>query len=483
MTFPVMPALNGFSIHKRPTFATTVQTPKSGREVTNFQQYLPVWEFELVYEILRDQTQNTIPFSYFSGKTDVQQLMGLFAACSGEYGFFYFTDTSDASRTKQPLGLGDGSTQNFRLLRTITLNSLTYTEPVGGINLGESVTVFVNDVAVPESGNWTISADLTTLEFTTPPGSGATVTISFSYYYLCRFITNDAEFEEFMYGRWLQQGLRFRSILLHAAGQGSLPPWTNPLDPPIPVTPPGVLPPGKYYWEMTVDTAGRDGTAGYGVLCGVCLASTPLTGTVATAINIAQGPGGAFISARAGDSTETCPGWGSPTRMGGIPQGCPAAVGEVFGFALDTINHKLWVRNVTRTVPVGGWAGDIAGNLNGNPVTNAFGADLAVMGLVGNLFMICGASHGAGMSAGVGTVNLGQSAFVNPSLTGFVSIYSAYNAAALNAGDNSNLVLTNAGKTFNGTNVPVTFSPPIAGFSTNVGYSNAVRSNFSIQQM
>jgi hypothetical protein len=241
-----------------------------------------------------------------------------------------------------------------------------------------------------------------------------------------------------------------------------------------------ILDAGKYYWEVTTDAAAADGTAGYGVHCGVCTGALLLTGTLATAVNVPQGPGGQFINWRAANPISDAPGWGSPTRMGGITGGEPLAVGAKMGFALDTVNNKLWVRNVTDGVPAGGWAG--GASQSGDPATNVSGADLAANGLDGFLYVMVGASHGAAAAKGVGTINFGASAFTGTAPTGFVSIYSVFPTAKLNSADNSNLVLSNGDLTFSGENVPVTFSPAIEGFTTNVGYSSSCRANFLIAQ-
>lgn len=237
---------------------------------------------------------------------------------------------------------------------------------------------------------------------------------------------------------------------------------------------------GKYYWEVTTDTAAADGTGGYGIHSGVCLDTTPLTGTVAVAVNTPQGPGGAFISWRAQNPISDCGGWGDPLRMGGVSGGEPVTLGEKIGFALDTVNNKLWVKNVSANIPTGTWAGG-AGQ-SGDPATNVDGWDLTAAGVTGSLFIICGASHGGGSNKGVGTINFGATAFTGTPPTGFVSIESVFPGAALNPDDNSNIVLSNGNLTFAGTNVPVTFSPAIGGFTTNVGYSNSVRSRFAIAQ-
>ena len=241
-----------------------------------------------------------------------------------------------------------------------------------------------------------------------------------------------------------------------------------------------ILDAGKYYWEVTTDAAAADGTNGYGIMSGVCTGNLLLTGTLATAVNVPQGPGGQFINWRAANPVSDAPGWGSPTRMGGITGGEPLAVGAKMGFALDTVNNKLWVRNVTDGVPASGWAG--GASQSGDPATNVSGADLTANGLGGFLFIMVGASHGATTNRGIGTINFGASAFTGTVPSGFVSIFSVFPTAKLNSADNSNLVLSNGDLTFDGSAVPVTFSPAIEGFTTNVGYSSSCRSNFLIAQ-
>lgn len=247
----------------------------------------------------------------------------------------------------------------------------------------------------------------------------------------------------------------------------------------------GALAAGKYYFEVTITSGGADGTNGYGILVGVCTSTAVLTGICITALNAAQAnqAGAAFFNSRANNPFSAANGWGYPNQIGDIPV---EAVGTtaVYGVCLDTINHKLWFRNITDASPA---AGKFAGGTNpdGEPQNNLYGADISASGpspITGSVFIMVGASHGSGSAKGAGTVNFGASAFTGTPPTGFVSIYSVYPGAALNPADNSNLTLSNGNLSFDGTNVPVSFSPPISGFSTNVGFSNACRSNFAIAQ-
>lgn len=250
------------------------------------------------------------------------------------------------------------------------------------------------------------------------------------------------------------------------------------------VTSQAVITAGKYYWEVTITSGGADGTSGYGILLGVCSRAMVLTGTVATAINLAQPNSqyGAFINTRANNPIESANGWGYPARAGGIAVEIMGAPPGVYGVAINTITHKVWWRNITDNSPAGFWGG---GGNSGDPVTGAEGADISASGpspVLGNVYAMVGASHGAAAAKGAGSINFGASAFTGAVPTGYVSIESVFPGANLNSADNSNISLSGSNLVFDGTNVPVTFSPAISGFTSNVGFSNSVRSRFCIAQ-
>lgn len=244
-----------------------------------------------------------------------------------------------------------------------------------------------------------------------------------------------------------------------------------------------VLEAGKYYWEVKITEGGADGTSGYGILAGVSTIGATLTGVVAAAINAAQpnSAGSAFFNSRANNGVEHATGWGYPVRPAGITAGQALLNDVVFGLALDAVNRKIWWRNITDGVPAAG-AWDGGASPTGNPATNTGGADLAALAVDGPLYVLVGASHGSAAAKGAGVINFGATAFTGTAPTGFNSIYSVFPGAALNPNDNSNITLSGGNLTFDGTDVPVTFSPAISGFTTNVGYHNAVRGNFAIAQ-
>jgi len=235
---------------------------------------------------------------------------------------------------------------------------------------------------------------------------------------------------------------------------------------------PTPLTPGKYYWEVTITEGGADGTSGYGILMGVAEAGMALVDVVDTAVNLAQAGSqyGAFINIRV-DATglEAANGWGYPNRSGGIGQGSADAVGNVYGLALDTLNKKLWYRNLTRNLPTGAWGG---GASPGDPAANTEGCSLTFVAVTGPVYVMVGASHGAASAKGAGTINFGASAFTGTAPTGFVSIESVWPAAQLNPSDTA-IVISGGNLAFAGTNVPTT---------GNLGLSYAARSRFSIAQ-
>lgn len=213
-TLPVLPVMYGFSITKKPVFQTIVQSFRSGREVTVPQQTTPLWEFELKYETLKDQTQNSIPYDGNLGSTAFMDLSEIFTLCNGQYGRFVYDDLSDNSRVSQQVGVGDGVTKDFPIVETIAdaTTGLKFSQTIGHLNLNHAVKVYFDGIEVPSSGNWTTDAATeTVLEFVSAPSMGVVITMDFFFYYLCRFIADDQEFEQFV-KNWWTTSIKFRSI-------------------------------------------------------------------------------------------------------------------------------------------------------------------------------------------------------------------------------------------------------------------------------
>jgi uncharacterized protein (TIGR02217 family) len=203
-SFPALPG-QGWSVHKKPTFSTRVASHVSGREArTPFYSY-PLYEFELTFDGL--DSLGTWPGLQVNS---LQSLFGFYLQCQGQFGTFLYSDPTDNAVTTQTIATGDGTTQIFTMGRSFG----GFTEPVGWVQGSPAPTIYVNGTPV-SSGAYTITNPYgpnNVLTFTTAPASAAAITASFSFAYLCRFLEDQNDFEEFMQGLWQVQSLKFRSV-------------------------------------------------------------------------------------------------------------------------------------------------------------------------------------------------------------------------------------------------------------------------------
>jgi hypothetical protein len=114
-----------------------------------------------------------------------------------------FNDPADGNVfTNELIGIGDGITTTYRLIRTFTAFSEPVTQPF-------NVFAFVNGAtagfSLGSNGSITLSA---------PPQSGDVITASFGYNFPVRFTTDMLDFENFMYQLWELKKLSFQSVLL-----------------------------------------------------------------------------------------------------------------------------------------------------------------------------------------------------------------------------------------------------------------------------
>jgi uncharacterized protein (TIGR02217 family) len=195
---PILPGLS-WSRHKRPGFSTRVASHVSGREVRIALMSYPLYEFEAVYNGLA--SSSTAAFAGL-GSSSLQCLMGFFLQLQGQFGTFLYTDPDDNAVTAQTIAVGDGATTAFTLVRTLG----GFVEPVGWVT-GISA-VYLNGTA---TSSYTLSAP-NTLTMATAPGTGVTLTASFSYAYNCRFLDDQTDFEEFMSNLWKLDSMKFRSV-------------------------------------------------------------------------------------------------------------------------------------------------------------------------------------------------------------------------------------------------------------------------------
>ena len=198
MTLPTFPTLPGQTFAtKSPITAGIVAEHDSGRTVRT-ALYQGLYEFEVGFEALASDAASNPGL----GAQSLQAVMGLYLQCGGSYGAFLYVDPNDNAATNQTLATGDGATTQFTFLRSIGAgaDSDFYVTGVTG--------VAVNGVAV---SNWSLIAP-NLLAFTSPPASSATIAASFTYAFVCRFLDDSQDFENFMQNLWAAKRIKFRSV-------------------------------------------------------------------------------------------------------------------------------------------------------------------------------------------------------------------------------------------------------------------------------
>jgi uncharacterized protein (TIGR02217 family) len=194
-TFPALPG-QGWSVTKTPRFSTRVASHSSGREVRAGLYAHALYEFELAFDGLDSSGANA-----GLQVQSLQTLMGFWLGCGGQFGAFLYVDPTDNSVSGQVIATGDGSTTSFTLGRAIG----GYYEPVSYVTSISTVTVSGAATA------YSLSAPNIVTFATAPPG-GAAIAASFNYAFQCRFLDDQAEFENFMSGLWRAKGLKFRQV-------------------------------------------------------------------------------------------------------------------------------------------------------------------------------------------------------------------------------------------------------------------------------
>lgn len=210
MTLPIFPELNvGFSVIKRSLTGAGVTQAASGRETRVSYWTFPMWEWDLTYEYLPDDSGG-----WQSGKTisDIKTLMGLYGQVGILHPFLY-EDPDDNFVYHMGIGTGDGINQTFIINRTYGAGGFSTWEPIGLVNEGHPFNVFLDGVL--QTSGVALDATITYLQklnFDTPPGPGVIVSVDMYYYYVVRFKDGSLEFEKFSHRLWSVKKVTLMSL-------------------------------------------------------------------------------------------------------------------------------------------------------------------------------------------------------------------------------------------------------------------------------
>jgi hypothetical protein len=185
--FPSLPGLT-FPVTTRPRFLNLAPVQHtSGREVRGAYSALPVWEFEVDFEFLRDTP---------SGFTEFAEMLGFFFAQVGSRNFFLFRNPSDNQVTGQSFVTTTGRSVFGPLVRTYCGS----TEPVGYVDTSSSFTLYANGGRVDPSDYFVLrdAPGNQLIKFRDTPAAGQALTVDMSFFYVCRFAGDSLDFEKFM---------------------------------------------------------------------------------------------------------------------------------------------------------------------------------------------------------------------------------------------------------------------------------------------
>jgi len=211
-TLPSFPSLPGlaFPVAKAPLWSTRVASHVSGREVRNQLHAQALYEFTLSFDGLDSSASNR-----GLGQQSLQALMGFFLECQGQAGTFLYTDPTDGVLTGQTIGIGDGTTTQFTFCRTLG----AFTEYVPWV--AQIHAVYLNGT-VQSAATWGGTYP-NMLTFSSAPPTGAVVTADFTFAFLCRFLSDSQDFEQFMSNYWEAASIKFRSVKDEAPIGGVIP--------------------------------------------------------------------------------------------------------------------------------------------------------------------------------------------------------------------------------------------------------------------
>jgi hypothetical protein len=185
MTYPVFPVLPGleFPVKRSPVAKALRQEAISGRRTFQPLWPAPLYKYEVSFALLRAA----------AAYAEWQALEGFWKSVMlAPGGVFAFNDANDGAVSAQSFGTGDGSTTSFQLARTLG----GFTEPVLAPLASGLVVKVAGTTTSVALGNYGV------VTFAAAPSSGAALTWSGGFDWLCQFDADSIEFDNFMYLFW-----------------------------------------------------------------------------------------------------------------------------------------------------------------------------------------------------------------------------------------------------------------------------------------
>ncbi|MBS0370206.1 MAG: DUF2460 domain-containing protein [Proteobacteria bacterium] len=197
MSNDVYPTLPGLSlpVGRSPTFKTSVLETASGREFRSALMFYPRVKYTLRYEFLRDS----------SALAEFRTLCGFYNSHRGPFDSWLFDDPDDNWIGWQVIGIGNGATRSFQLVRALG----GFVEPI--YDTHSVPQIYVDGVLKTPGTHYTINAT-GLVTFVAAPAVGATITYTGTYYWRCRFLDDHMDLERFAYSFWQLGKVEFKVV-------------------------------------------------------------------------------------------------------------------------------------------------------------------------------------------------------------------------------------------------------------------------------
>lgn len=178
MTLPIFqsPPSIAWDNTKTQIWDTKIQTYGLGGRKSLSRWSYPKWELECEYTCLDPD--------------ELEYMAGFFGYVRGQHQPFLWLDLEDYRQENVRVGVGDGETTDFQLVRNF---ADLFVEPIYG-TVAETLHVFADDAEVA-----VLSEDEGIVKLATAPASGAVLTATFNYYWRVAFDDDEMEWTNFWY--------------------------------------------------------------------------------------------------------------------------------------------------------------------------------------------------------------------------------------------------------------------------------------------
>jgi uncharacterized protein (TIGR02217 family) len=193
LVYPALPGLE-WNVARAAIWSSTKRPSVSGRLFVAANYSYPRYKYTLSYSVLRQG----------GTFTELNQVVGLFNKCFGDFDSFLWTDPDDSSVTAQSIGLGNGTGKLFQLVRTWG----GFVEPVYDVN--SAPLIYLNGTLQTVNTHYTVGST-GVVTFVTAPGAGVAVTWTGTYYRRVRFSQNTLSATKFLSNLWDLKRVEFES--------------------------------------------------------------------------------------------------------------------------------------------------------------------------------------------------------------------------------------------------------------------------------